>query len=244
MKLLRLLLPLTAVVAGAAPSPAPPAPKITSTSPAFWAVNVNAAAQSKITLTFDQPMHPAFSAWLGRSSVAPEIDLNSTMTPDRTSVSTSVKLQPGRVYVLALNEKKIPGVGFQNDNGISAQSYYLVFQTLGTPKPEDAPPVLVRCAPANGATIDPAKTAGITLFFDKPMKPDKQGLHLFENNAPVDLSKARFAYSPDGKSFTLYCGFKPSTSYRVELNSVNDIGFASKNRIPLWPLQFAFNTAR
>src|SRR4051812_36635785 len=133
MKLQLITMLFGAIVAGTSPTVAPPAPKLVSTSPAFWSVGVNAAAQKNISLTFDQPMSPAFSAWLGRSSVAPEIDLNSSMTTDRKGISTPVKLQAGRVYVLALNEKKIPGVGFQNDKGISAPPYYLVFQTSGTP---------------------------------------------------------------------------------------------------------------
>src|SRR5581483_10120136 len=99
--------------------------RLVSTSPAAWAVGVSPTTQRSVSLTFDQPMNPAFSAWLGRSSVAPQIDLNSSMTADHMTISTPVKLQPGKVYVLALNEKAIPGVGFQNDKGVSAAPYFL-----------------------------------------------------------------------------------------------------------------------
>jgi hypothetical protein len=231
-------------VFGATPAPTTP-PTIVSTSPAFWATGVNAATQKTVTLQFDQQMIPAFTAWLGRSSIAPEIELNSSMTPDRTSFSTGIKLQPGKVYVLGLNEKNIPGVGFQNDKGISAPPYFLVFQTAGSPRPEDNPPALVRTSPSNGANdVNPARTVGVSLVFDRPMKPDRHGVQMFEGGTPVNLAAARFAYSPDGRTFTLYYQFKPMQSYRLQLNDVRNIGFASTTRIPMWPVQLAFKTSQ
>ena len=41
---------------------------------------------------------------------------------------------------MGLNERGIPGVGFQNDKGISLKPTYLVFQTAGNRLAEDAPP--------------------------------------------------------------------------------------------------------
>ena len=227
---------------GQAAGPATP-PKLTVTVPALWAVGVN-PSQKEISLTFDQQMSPGYTAWLGRSSLPPEVDINSTMSQDRRTFAMKVKLlQPGKVYVFALNEKAIPGVGFQNETGLTLPSTYLVFQTAGTPKPEDAPPLVVRSLPTNGdPQVDPAKTKAIVLTFDRPMQTAKQGLHVFENNIPVDLSKSRFGYSPDGRTFTLYYDFKPSTSYRVALNNTNDIGFASVSHVPLWPVQISFST--
>ena len=219
-------------------------PKLTSTSPVFWAVGVNPTQQKTIALTFDQKMSPAYTAWLGRSSLPPpDLDINSFMSQDRQTLSINVKLEPGKVYVFGLNEKALPGVGFQNQKGISLPPHFLVFQTAGAPKPEDAPPVLVRSLPSNGAQdIDPARTNAVVLTFDKPMRPQKHGLHLFEKNTEVDLSKARFAYSADGRTFTLYYTFKQSNTYRLELNSVHDIGFATVKRVPLWPVQVSFTT--
>lgn len=232
------------LASGQAGSPVPP--KLISTSPEFWAVGVDPSNQKQVSLTFDQQMSPAYTAWLGRSSLPPpEIDINSTMSQDRRTMAMKVKLQPAKVYVFGLNEKTIPGVGFQNEIGLSLPPHFLVFQTAGTPKPEDAPPVVVRTLPANGEQqVDPARTKAIVLIFDKPMQPTKQGLHLFENNNAIDVSKARFGYSADGRTFTLYYEFKASTPYRVGLNNVNDIGFATANRVPLWPVQIAFTTGQ
>lgn len=231
------------LASGQAVAPVPP--KLISTSPAFWAVGVDPTSQKQVSLTFDQQMSPAYTAWLGRSSIPPELDINSTMSQDRRIFFMKVKLQPAKVYVFGLNEKAIPGVGFQNEIGLSLPPHFLVFQTAGTPKSEDAPPVIVRSIPANGTQlVDPAKTKAIVLNFDKPMQTAKHGLHFFENNNAIDLSKARFGYSTDGRTFTVYYDFKASTPYRLELNNVNDIGFTSSTRIPLWPVQIAFSTGQ
>lgn len=222
------------------------APKLTSSSPPLWGVGVNSAVQKTISLTFDQRMSPAYTAWLGRSSLPPpDLDMNSSMSQDRLTFSTKARLEAGKVYVLALNEKNIDGVGFQNEKGASLAPTYLVFQTAGAPKPEDAPPIVLKSLPANGEQqVDPARTKAIVLSFDKPMQTAKQGLHLFENNTAIDISKARFGYSADGRTFTLYYDFKASTPYRMELNSVTDIGFASAKRVPLWPVQIGFTTVQ
>lgn len=219
-------------------------PKIVSTSPTFWAVVINPSAQKKISLTFDAPMVPGFTAWLGRSSLAPEVDLNSTVSDDRKTFEMKVGLQAGKVYVFALNEKGIPGVGFQNDKGASLPPTFLVFQTTGNIAPQDAPPRVIRSMPQHGATVDPRRVQSLTITFDKAMNPKKHGLHMFENKNPVDISKAQFAYSADGLTFTLPYAFKPATQYRFELNDIHDIGFSATTRVPLWPVQIAFATGQ
>lgn len=217
-------------------------PKLLSASPSFWAIGVDASRQKSISLSFDGPMRPGFSAWFGPSSLPPESSV-TTLSSDRLTFSLGVTLQPAKVYVLALNEKHIPAVGFQTEKGISLPPTYLVFQTAGTPAPNDAPPHVVRSNPVNGTQgIDPSRLASITVTFDKPMTPKKHGLHLYENNQPVDISKLPFSYSADGLTFILPYRFKPATVYRLELNSTKDIGFARTTRIPLWPAVISFST--
>ncbi len=190
-------------------------------------------------------MSPAYTAWIGRSSVVQEVDSDSSISPDRRTFTTKAALQPGKVYVFSLNEKRIAGVGFQNTKGVSAPPFYLVFQTVGAPAPDDAPPRALSTIPAgNAQQIDPAKLKSVVINFDRPMQTAKHGLVMTENKSPVDLSKARFQYSPDGKSFTLAYDFKPSTTYEFELNNTQNIGFASAKRIPLWPVRFAFSTGQ
>ncbi|CAN5531268.1 hypothetical protein BH20VER1_BH20VER1_08290 [soil metagenome] len=69
-------------------------------------------------------------------------------------------------------------------------------------------------------------------------------MQITEDKKPVDLSKAKFQYSADGRSFSVAYQFKPSSTYEFELNSTQNIGFASAQRIPLWPVRFAFTTGQ
>ena len=101
---------------------------------------------------------------------------------------------------------------------------------------------MTKAIPANDAQVDPIRTTSIAMTFDQPMGTKKHGLHLFENGKPVDISKLAFAYSADGRTFTLPYSFRPGTQYRLELNNVADIGFSRANRVPLWPVQISFLT--
>jgi hypothetical protein len=217
--------------------------KLVSTSPQFWATNVN-PGQKAISLTFDQHLRSTLTDWIGLDVLSPSSDLQTKFSSDRMSCSIDVHLNPGHVYVCALNGRGLPGVGFQNEKGLTLPPTFLVFQTAGNVAQEDAPPRVIRSVPQHGAIIDPRRTQSLAIMFDKPMNPKKHGLHMLENNNPVDLSKAQFAYSADGLTFTLAYVFKPATQYRFELNDTHDIGFASTNRVPLWPVRISFSTAQ
>src|SRR2546423_5863977 len=226
------------------PTVTPAGPRIVDTSPKEWQIGAN-ASQKELSVTFDQRMNPGFTAWMGRSSLVPPLDITSKITEDRRTFSIHVDFQPGKVYVFGLNEKNLPGVGFQNERGQSAPPYFLVFQTAGTLAPDDAPPRVVSTNPPNNMQqLDPSRLKSLAITFDKPMHTAKHGLQLLENSKEVDLSKAKFVYSADGKTFTLGYDFKPLTTYEVILNSTKNIGFASAKRVPLWPVRFAFSTAQ
>jgi hypothetical protein len=215
--------------------------KLVSTVPQSWAINV-APSQKNITLTFDQRLRSTLTDWIGLDALSPPSDLQTKYSADRTSCSIDVHLEPGHVYVCGLNERGLPGVGFQNEKGFTLPPTYLVFQTAGTPTAENTPPHVVKTVPANGTAADPARLKSIAITFDVPMSSKKHGMHLFEDKQPVDISRAPFQYSPDGKTFTLGYDFKPSKTYTLELNNVHDIGFARTTRVPLWPVQFTFST--
>lgn len=245
MKALLAELALMACLLTVVGAPAPNAPKVVSTSPAAWAVNVSPGNQKPITISFDRPMASGYTAWMGPSAIVPQSAFDSKTSADRLSFTIAADLQPGKVYVLALNEEGIAGVGFQTLQGVSLPPHFLVFQTAGTPAPTDAPPRVVSTVPAQGAQqVDPLNTRSITVAFDKAMDPKKHGVQMTESGKPVDLATARFQYSPDGRTFGLAYDFKRSTTYEVTLNSVTNIGFASTSRIPLWPVRFSFTTAQ
>ena len=217
--------------------------KLVSTSPEFWATNVN-ASQKTVSLTFDQRLRSTLTDWIGLDVLTPPSDLQTKYSPDHMSCSIDVHLEPGHVYTCALNGRGLPGVGFQNEKGFVLPPTFLVFQTAGNVAPQDAPPRVLRTIPQHGAMIDPRKVQSLSITFDKPMNPKKHGLHVFENSTPVDISKAQVGYSADGATFTLAYAFKPGAQYRFELNDIHDIGFSAATRVPLWPVQLSFTTAQ
>jgi Bacterial Ig-like domain len=220
-------------------------PKVVSTSPKFWEIGVSPSRQSAIAVTFNQIMRSGFWDFLGNDTLSPQTNYETTMGSDLKSFSLRVTLHPGKVYIMGLNERGIPGVGFQNDKGISLKPTYLVFQTAGNPSQQNAPPRALSTFPGNGARdVNPAAIKAITVSFDRAMETKKHGLHLFEEKQPVDLTGATFNYSTDGKTFSLTYAFKSSTHYEVQMNSTEDIGFAATNRAPLWPVHFAFTTGQ
>lgn len=243
---MRKLLAVTSVaLLGASAAPAFEPPKVVATSPKFWETGVSPTSQKAVLVSFDQIMRSGFWDFLGNNVLPPPTSYETTMGVDLKSFGLQVSLQPGKVYIMGLNERGIPGVGFQNDKGISLKPIYLIFQTAGNPAPEDAPPSALGTLPANGAQdVNPATSRGITVTFDRGMETKKHGFHLFEEKRPVDLRSVGFAYSPDGKTFTLNYSLKPSTHYEAQMNSNEDIGFAATNRVPLWPVHFAFTTGQ
>lgn len=234
---------LAAVLIAAATCDAQQAPRIVEALPKFWETGVSAGLKT-ISITFDQSLRPGFSSWLGPSSVLPESDVHSANGADGLSSKLSVRLQPGKVYVFALNERASAGVGFQTKRGIPLSSHYLVFQTAGAAAPEDTPPRVVSTIPATGSQVDPAKIRSFTATFDRTMNSKTHGLQLAENGKAVDIAAARFQYSPDGRSFVVAYEFKPSARYEVTLNSTENIGFTSATRIPLWPVRLTFTTGQ
>src|SRR5262249_55626601 len=157
---------------------------------------------------------------IGLDVLSPPSDLQTKFSSDRMSCSIDTHLDPGHVYVCALNGRGLPGVGFQNEKGFSLPSTFLVFQTAGNVAPQDAPPHVVRSIPQHGATVDASRVQSLSITFDKPMNVKKHGLRMFENNNPVDISKAPFEYSADGVTFTLEYPFKRSAEYRFQLNDI------------------------
>ena len=219
-------------------------PKVVSASPDFWSVGVSPTVKS-VSITFDQAMRAGFSDWFGRGVLSPASNSHSKVSEDRKTYELDVALQPATVYVLALNEKGLPGVGFQNEKGFAAPPTFLVFQTAGTPPPDKAPPRVVSTIPPNGSQqLDPAKVRAVTINFDQPMDAKKSGLQLVEDKKLVEPTAIRWQYSPDGRAFTAAYDFKSSKTYELTLNSVQNIGFTSANSIPLWPARLAFSTGQ
>src|SRR5262245_60669316 len=107
--------------------PAFDSPKVVSASPNFWATGVPASSTKAVSVIFDQTMRSGFWDFLGRNTLPPPSNYEVEMGADLKSYRLHVRLEPGKVYIMGLNERGLPGVGFQNEKGISLQPTYLVF---------------------------------------------------------------------------------------------------------------------
>src|SRR5215471_20165993 len=80
-------------------------PRIVSTSPQFWETDVSSSGQKTITVTFDQIMRSGFWDFLGNDTLSPQTTYKTAMGSDLKSFSLDVTLLPGKVYIMALNER-------------------------------------------------------------------------------------------------------------------------------------------
>ncbi len=245
---MRTLLSFTVVVCLAVSSssqePRLPLPRIVGSNPGFWSMDVPPTTDT-ISLTFDQPMRPGFSAWAGPSALLPEeFGSKERFSADLKSLGLDVKLSPGTVYVFGINERGKAGVGFQNSQGSSVPPHFLVFQTRGPVAPEKSPPAFKESTPNNFAMeVDPSAVRALTFSFDRPMDRDRHGVILTAGGVPVDLASVPFAWDDAGQTLTLRYPLRPNTLYRATLNSISNIGFrSSEERIPLWPITLTFRT--
>ena len=220
-----------------------PAPQLERTDPAAWSTNVRPNLR-RVQLRFDQPMRPGFTDWIGRRSLMPdEFSLEDQISPDLRTQWMDVQLEPGRVYVFALNERGRRGVGFQNQQAVAMQPHFLVFRTSGPILFEHSPPEVVSTSPANNASdVNPAEFSGIAVTFDRPMMTDDHGFIIAVDGQLLRLDDTLFDWNEDATTCLLQLPLRPQSRYRVFLNSQRNIGFRAANRVPLWPIQFAFET--
>lgn len=220
-----------------------PAPRLEQTDPAAWSTSVRPSLR-RVRLQFDQPMRPGFTDWIGRRSLMPdEFSLEDQISPDLRNQWMDVQLEPGRVYVFALNERGRRGVGFQNQQGVAMEPHFLVFRTTGQMLFEHSPPEVASTSPKSNATdVDPAEFSGISVTFNRPMMTDDHGFIIATDGQLLRLDDTLFEWNDDATTCLLQLPLRPNSRYRVILNSQRNIGFRADNRVPLWPVQFAFET--
>lgn len=218
-------------------------PQLVQTEPAAWSTSVRPSLR-RVLLQFDQPMRPGFTDWIGRRSLMPaEFTLDDHISPDLRSQWLDVSLEPGRVYVFALNERGRRGVGFQNQRGVAMEPHFLVFRTSGQMLAEHSPPQVVSTSPEHQASdVDPALFTGISVTFDRPMMTDDHGFIVAVNNQLLRLDEIEFEWNDEATTCLLRLPLLPQSRYRVILNSQRNIGFRATNRAPLWPVQLSFQT--
>lgn len=101
-------------------------------------------------------------------------------------------------------------------------------------------PKVVRITPPDGAKgVDPA-TAAIVVEFDRPMR--RGSASVVGNPDQMPKTAGQFAFSDDGRTFTLPVALEPGREYSFGLNSVYRGGFRSEDGWPLDPVSVRFRT--
>jgi hypothetical protein len=208
-------------------------PRLVESRPAHWATDVD-PARDVVTLRFNLAMRSDTHALLGRSSLLPGRVGEPSLGSDAKSFSVPVKLESGRSYVFALNERGLPGVGFQSVGGDAAAPGFLVFRTRGE-GPEDQLPPKIRELVCGLALLG-SRTVEVTVKFDRAMSSRSHGLSVVQGGAviPVDSARATYAAKDRAWHFVFEAGPGPID---LVLNSDDNIGFRSESGVPLWPVR-------
>ncbi len=240
----------SAPAAPAGPAPNVP-PELVLTSPAMWDDRVEPGKQ-RLLLSFDQPLRPGFTDWMGRNQRGNFRRLrdgqderqDEGISDDQMSVWLEVDLDPSTLYIFPLNERGRRGVGFQNTRGLVMAPRYLVFRTAGPVDPAEVSPLVESTNPVNGSTdLDAARLGAVTVIFSEPMQRDQHGATLLAGDEALELTDDDWNWSGDGTAFSITHDWQPATDYRLLLNSERSIGFANQAGIPLWATELRFTTA-
>lgn len=205
--------------------------KIVKTVPAAWATEVPAETP-ELSIIFNAPIWLGSTAYLGRSSIAPTITGDPKVSADKRTFSIPVHLDPGKVYFLAINERAVPGVGFQDADGRSAAPFNLVFQTAGKAAEADKPPKIEEIR--IGLT-EPGKTV-FYVKFDRKMDATSNGFTLVDAGGQPASGNEKAVYNAKKLTWSLTVDgtAKPVALW---LNHPQFLGFRSTTRIPAWPRQ-------
>ena len=226
----------------------PAAPGIERTEPACWAREVP-AGETTIEVFFDGPVRAAKDVLVAADPAAVTPELVSPFKPgdEAGAFSAVAKLAPGRVYVLPLS------AGATSPGGKPAISGYVVLQTAGDPRPQQAPPKVVGIELRQGST--PAASSGggapkdpqaptpsvLRIAFDRDMNPLAHGFLLAQGEDPITLAPNQVVYDKKARTWQATFLARPGI-VSVRLNSESNVGFraADPARVPAWPVQLSF----
>jgi hypothetical protein len=102
-------------------------PKVIATNPKNGAADVDSSL-SKITVTFSKPMLDKSWSWTYENKDSyPQIAGQPSYTDNGTTCVLPVKLEPGKRYVIWINNAKFKN--FKDKSGNAVEPYKLVFTT-------------------------------------------------------------------------------------------------------------------
>jgi hypothetical protein len=228
-----------ALVVGSAISLMAAPPKVVSTIPANGATSVDSATTC-VAVIFDQDMGKGMS-WVGGGPHFPGNNQKAEWISHRECIMP-VTLKPSTVYHISINNSQFRN--FKSAAGESAEPTSYMFATTGTPPDQLAmmkPPKVVSFNPANGATnVNAAQTSAIAVSFDEPMGG---GMSWTGGGPNFPQMTGKPTWSADMKTCTAPVKLKPSTSYKLGINSVSFRNFTNAIGIPSEPVTYTFTTA-
>ncbi len=212
------------------------------------------AGERVLTVKFDRPLNKETWSWVKESpETSPEVIGRPSFDADGSGASLKVKLEPGRMYVVWLNNATMKG--FADLEGVPLLPFRWTFSTEGfkdtamapptampAALPADAPKV-VKVVPADGATdVDPA-TAQLSVTFDRPM--NLQGWSwVKEKNKAFPEGAGQPKFDAKGLTNTIPVKMQPGTSYVIWVNSETHRDFVDSRGVPAVPYRWSFTTAK
>ena len=220
--------------------PAPP--KITRTSPAIGATDVDLATTA-IMVTFDRPMSKGMS-WSGGAAELPRAPEGQKPSwADSYTCVFPVRLDAAHLYRVGINANS---QDFRSMQGVAAPPASIYFVTVGANdalKAKVKKPVIVKMEPPNGTKDVNPKTAELRVTFDAPMADGSawcgSGLDF-----PLIPEGKKATWNADHKTVILPVELKPHWGYKLSLNSPSKKDFATRAGVPLDPVEYSFTTAK
>ena len=227
------------------------APRAIAFDPPQGATDVD-PARTTLSVTFDRAMDREGWAWVVEApETAPEIGESRWDETLRVNTAT-VRLQPGRTYVVWVNSSTYSY--FRDQTGAPAHPVRWTFSTApaagaAAPSPVaahptrrlDAPQVLALSPPNGARDVDAAAVTELRVQFDRPMAEGWSWVTEGGSTFPPMAGKAY--QTPDGRAAALPVRLEPGHTYVVWLNSQQYDGFRSTEGTPLPPLRWEFSTA-
>jgi beta-lactamase regulating signal transducer with metallopeptidase domain len=221
-------------------APAGRPPNIVATSPEVGATDV-APGLKEITVTFDEEMGGGMS-WTGDGPEYPPVpEGRKAQWRDKRTCVLPVKLQAGHLYRLGINSQSYQN--FRSATGVPAIPSAIYFTTQGASedlKRQISPPTIVSSSPAKGATDVVPGLTEITVTFDQDMGGGMSWTGGGPEYPPVpEGQKAQWR---DKRTCVLPVQLQAGRFYRVGINSMSYLNFASAHGIAVEPSAIYFTT--
>jgi len=218
----------------------PHRPYVVDSLPGDGQTEVDPALKT-LTVTFSREMSTRTDGWTGRAPTYPAVAGRSYWDQERLRCSLPVRLEPGRCYVVGVNEGS--ELGFRSRGGSTALPYAIVFATRGfdtgaTPLPFAWVQTTV---PACGASGVPPGRTTLAVRLSRPVVGGVGPWQRYGSVVPLVLTHPRYSDNRRGVRMDLMLG--GARAYAMEIGARCHPGLMTPDRRPLLPYWLAFRTA-